>query len=55
MLELDLRQVELGRALHRRERDREVLDREAGRVEERDLGVVAAAVLGAGEHRAERR
>jgi hypothetical protein len=36
-LELDLRQAELVRPLHRRERDRKVLDREPGRVEERDL------------------
>ena len=42
-LELDRREVPLVRPLHRRERDREVLDRQPGRVENRDLGVGVAA------------
>jgi predicted enzyme related to lactoylglutathione lyase len=54
-LEIDRRQVELVRVLERGEGDREVLDREAGRVERRDLVVAAAAVSVACEDAAELR
>ena len=49
-LEVDPRQVELARALVGGDRDREILDREPGRVEDRDLLVRAAALRLAGQH-----
>ena len=52
-LELELLQLELAGLGVRRLRDREILDREAGRVEERDVAGAPAAVRLAGEHRAE--
>src|SRR4249919_1879068 len=52
-LELKRRQVELGLVLDGGERDREVLDREAGRVERRDLVVALPPGGGAVEHSAE--
>ena len=50
-----LRQVELGRSLDGGERDREILNREAGRVEHRDLVFAAASFRGSGEHVSELR
>src|SRR5215468_1090668 len=48
--EVDPRDVVLVDALHRRQRDREVLDREAGRVERGDLVVRATARRRSREH-----
>jgi len=36
---IEPRQIELAGALHRRQRDREILDREPGRVEDGDVAV----------------
>src|SRR6266513_2790801 len=52
-LEVERRVVQLVRALHRRERDREVLDREACRVEARDLVRRLTAPCESCEHRAQ--
>ncbi len=51
--EVERRQIELAGSLHRRERDREVLDREPGRVECRDLVIGTAPVRFPGENGAE--
>ena len=53
-LDVDRREVEPVRTLERRERDREILDREPGRVEDGDLLVALPADRVARENRAER-
>src|SRR3954463_6113269 len=55
VLEFDCRQLELGYALDRGERNRQVLDGETGRVEDGDLVRAAAPLRSAGEHVSELR
>jgi hypothetical protein len=50
VLEVDLRQVELVGPLERNERDREILQRETGRIEQRDVGGRFSAGRGSDEH-----
>jgi hypothetical protein len=49
-LEIERLEVQFIRPLNRGQRDRQVLDRQAGRVEDRDLVVVPAAWREASEH-----
>jgi hypothetical protein len=49
-LEIDRRQIDFARTLHGSKRDRKILNRESGGVENRDVGVRLTAECFASEH-----